>query len=234
MPRPIVVATAAPVTPSRGTGPTPKMNTGPRTMLMPLASQSVRMVSAASPAPRKAALIEKQQDHADAAGEDRARVARANRLHRGRCAHEREQVRSGDRSEGADDEGHADAEHHRLRGGARRARCILGAGSARDHRADADRQAHRAGVDDRHQALGQADRRDGIGAQHRHPEDVDDGEDRLGDHLQDHRDRDQEHRASERHRGQIAARAGQCFAHRRPESRFVHQALFRPGAAPAR
>ena len=53
----MVVATAAPVTPIRGTGPMPKTKIGPRTMLMPLASQSVRMVIAASPAPRKAALI---------------------------------------------------------------------------------------------------------------------------------------------------------------------------------
>ena len=57
MPRPIVVATAAPVTPSRGNGPQPKMRQGPSTMLMPLASQSVRIVIEASPAPRKAALM---------------------------------------------------------------------------------------------------------------------------------------------------------------------------------
>ena len=52
-----MVAIAAPVTPMRGTGPMPKTKIGPSTMLMPLASQSVRMLIAASPAPRKEALI---------------------------------------------------------------------------------------------------------------------------------------------------------------------------------
>ena len=55
--RPMVVATAAPVTPSRGNGPSPNTNSGPSRMLIPLASQSARMVMAASPAPRKLALI---------------------------------------------------------------------------------------------------------------------------------------------------------------------------------
>ncbi len=55
--RPIVVPTAAPVTPSRGNGPTPKMNSGPRIMLQPLAIHSERMAMAASPAPRNTALI---------------------------------------------------------------------------------------------------------------------------------------------------------------------------------
>ena len=57
MPRPIVVAIAAPVTPSAGNGPTPNTSIGPSTMLMPLASHSVRIAIAGSPAPRKAALI---------------------------------------------------------------------------------------------------------------------------------------------------------------------------------
>ena len=53
----MVVATAAPVTPSAGNGPTPNTSIGPSTMLMPLASHSVRIAIAGSPAPRKAALI---------------------------------------------------------------------------------------------------------------------------------------------------------------------------------
>jgi hypothetical protein len=57
--RPKVVATAAPMTPSSGKGPTPKMSMGARTMLMALASHSTRMEMAASPAPRKMALMRK-------------------------------------------------------------------------------------------------------------------------------------------------------------------------------
>src|SRR5256885_478472 len=57
MPRPMVVATAAPATPRRGNGPQPNTRKGPSTMLMPFASQSVRIAMVASPAPRKLALI---------------------------------------------------------------------------------------------------------------------------------------------------------------------------------
>ena len=59
MARPIVVAIAAPVTPSRGKGPMPKMSSGPRMMLIQFASHSTRIAIAASPAPRKIALTRK-------------------------------------------------------------------------------------------------------------------------------------------------------------------------------
>jgi hypothetical protein len=52
MPRPMLVATAAPATPSSGNGPRPKMKHGPSTMLMPFASHSTRIACAALPAPR--------------------------------------------------------------------------------------------------------------------------------------------------------------------------------------
>ena len=55
--RPVVVATAAPVTPSRGNGPRPKMKQGSRQILIALAIQRTRIAIAASPAPRKTALI---------------------------------------------------------------------------------------------------------------------------------------------------------------------------------
>src|SRR5438445_11275695 len=57
VPRPIVVATAAPITPSLGNGPRPKMKHGPSKMLMVFASQRTRIAMAASPAPRKMALM---------------------------------------------------------------------------------------------------------------------------------------------------------------------------------
>jgi hypothetical protein len=59
MPRPVVVATAAPATPISGNGPQPKMKQGPSAMLRMFASQSVRIAMAASPAPRKTALMRK-------------------------------------------------------------------------------------------------------------------------------------------------------------------------------
>ncbi len=57
--RPVVVATAAPVTPSRGKGPIPKIRHGSRQMLQMFAIQSTRIAIAASPAPRKTALTRK-------------------------------------------------------------------------------------------------------------------------------------------------------------------------------
>ncbi len=57
VPRPMLVATAAPVSPSSGNGPSPKIRQGSSTRLTALASHSERMAIEASPAPRKAALI---------------------------------------------------------------------------------------------------------------------------------------------------------------------------------
>src|SRR5713226_4767391 len=51
---------AAEETPSLGKGPQPKMRQGSRTRLMMLETQSKRMAMAASPAPRKMALLRKR------------------------------------------------------------------------------------------------------------------------------------------------------------------------------
>ena len=53
----MLVATAAPVTPSSGNGPSPKMKHGPRTMFRKLPNHRTRIATAASPDPRKTALI---------------------------------------------------------------------------------------------------------------------------------------------------------------------------------
>ena len=60
VPRPIVVAIAAPWMPSSGNGPSPKIRSGSRTMFRPFASHSTRIAIAASPAPRKAAFCRKR------------------------------------------------------------------------------------------------------------------------------------------------------------------------------
>ena len=77
IPRPHVVETAAPVTPSAGKGPSPKIRHGSRRRLMTFASQSTRIAIAASPAPRKIALIEEEQQDHDVHAEHHAREARA-------------------------------------------------------------------------------------------------------------------------------------------------------------
>ncbi len=55
--RPVNVATAAPVTPSFGNGPIPKMKHGSRIKLIMFDTHSSRIATAASPAPRKMALF---------------------------------------------------------------------------------------------------------------------------------------------------------------------------------
>ena len=53
----MLVAMAAPLTPSLGKGPSPKIRQGPSVMLMLFANQSTRIAIAASPAPRKIELM---------------------------------------------------------------------------------------------------------------------------------------------------------------------------------
>ncbi len=57
VPRPMFVPIAAPVTPSSGNGPMPKIRNGHTMMLMTLPSHSIRIAIAGSPAPRKIALL---------------------------------------------------------------------------------------------------------------------------------------------------------------------------------
>ena len=57
VPRPMFVPIAAPVTPSSGNGPMPKIRNGHTMMLMALPSHSIRIAIAGSPAPRKIALL---------------------------------------------------------------------------------------------------------------------------------------------------------------------------------
>jgi hypothetical protein len=53
----MVVAIAAPSTPIAGMGPQPKIRIGSSTMFSALATHSTRIAAAASPAPRKIALM---------------------------------------------------------------------------------------------------------------------------------------------------------------------------------
>ena len=57
--RPSTVATPAPATPIAGTGPHPKIRIGSSTIFNPLATHNTFIAIAASPAPRKIALIRK-------------------------------------------------------------------------------------------------------------------------------------------------------------------------------
>ena len=87
--RPVNVARAAPVTPVVEMGPRPKMKQGSRIKLRMLDTQSKRMAMAASPAPRKMALLRKSMSDGAAAAKRDARVAACRWRRFGRRAHER-------------------------------------------------------------------------------------------------------------------------------------------------
>ena len=161
---PVVVATAAPVTPSRGNGPSPKMKHGSRQMLMALAIHSTRIATAASPAPRNTALIRNSirmtplKPRTIAANDECARTSGGAPI----------SASSGPREpEAGEAERHRDenAERNRLNRRDRGAVRIALADAARDGRRRAHAQADRHRVDDRQHRLGEADGRDRVGAE---------------------------------------------------------------------
>ena len=193
-----LVATAAPVTPSSGNGPMPKMKHGPSTMLSTLPRISTRMATAASPAPRKTAFCRNSRSTVALP----ASISRVNPLPVATTlsvrAHDpQERRRKGGRQQ-RDRGGNHEAEHDRLPGGAGGALVVVLAGAARHQRGRADRQPHRRGVDHRHHRLGQADGRHRVGAEMRDPEHVGHREDRLHGHFHDHRHREHDHRLPDR------------------------------------
>ena len=195
MPRPMFVATAAPVTPISGNGPQPKMKHGPSTMFSALASQSVRIAITASPAPRKIALMRKIRNTvALPPSMMRAKSGPSVTIAFAR-AHHSQDVRREASEHDTESRRHADAEQHDLPRRVRRGFRILFADAPRDDRGRRDRNADRDRVDERHDRLGDADHGDRILAQPRNPEHVRDGEERLHHHLEHHRHREQDYRA---------------------------------------
>ena len=216
--RPMLVPMAAPATPRRGNGPMPKMRHGPSVMLIALAIHSTRIAMAASPVPRKTELMMNSSVTPPLAPS----ITRANRLPVDTTpssgAHHPEKIRreqdAGDADHGADHQ----ADDDRLHGSAGRAVVVAFADAPRDGRRRADREADGDCVDDRHQRFGDADGGDGVGeAEAADEEDVRHGEHRLHQHLEDHRDREQEHRPADGHPGEVGRRSANGFAERRPD-----------------
>ena len=197
-PRPIVVAMAAPATPICGNGPSPKMRHGPSTMLMVLANHSTRIAMAASPAPRKMALMRNSSitvpQPPSITRENVDPVART--LVAG--AHRRDELRTEEGADQSQDDGHAQSENDGLHGGDGRALGILLADAPGHRGRGANRDADRHRVDGRHQRLGEADRSHRVRAEAPDEEDVHDREHRLHHHLEHHRHGEQDHRAPDR------------------------------------
>ena len=196
------------------------MKQGPSTMLSMLPSHSTRIAIAASPAPRKTALMRNSS----------TTVTLPPSMTRVNCSPD--WITSGDapisrsrpgafgaasrRNERRND----DAEEDRLHGGTRRAIRVVLADAARHERRRADRQAHRDRVDHRQHRLGQPDRRDRVGAKVRHPEDVRDGEDRLHRHLDHHGHGEHDHGATDGRGRVVERRTADRVPERRPHARI--------------
>ncbi len=214
----MLVPMAAPVTPRRGNGPMPKIRHGPSVMLIALAIHRTRIAMAASPVPRKTELMMNSSVTPPLAPSITRANRRAGRHHAFVGAHHPEQIRREQDAGDADDRADREAHDDRLHGSPGRAVGVAFADAPRDGRRRADREADGDRVDDRHQRFGDADGGDRVGeAETADEEDVRHGEHRLHQHLEHHRDRQQEHRAADGHPGEVGGRSANGFAERRPE-----------------
>ena len=149
----MLVPMAAPVTPRRGKGPTPKIRHGPSVMLIALAIQRTRIAMAASPVPRKTELMMNSSVTPPLAPS----MTRANRPPVDTTPSSAPIIlrRSGANRTPviADHRADREADDDRLHGGSRRAVGIAFAHATGNGRGRADRQADRDRVDDRHAAI---------------------------------------------------------------------------------
>ena len=174
------------------------MKQGPSTMLSRLPNHSTRIAIAASPAPRKTALMRNSSTTVTLPPSITRVKPLPDATTSGDAPISAQQVGGARRREERDERRHDDAEQDRLRRGARGALGVVLADAPRHQRHRADRQPHRDRVDHRQHRLGQPDRRDRVGAEVRDPEDVGDGEDRLHRHLDHHRHGQHDHGAPDR------------------------------------
>ena len=211
MPRPRLVATAAPVTPSAGKGPRPKTRHGPSTMLsgvgQPQHAHRDRGVAGAA----EHGVDEEEQHHRGVAAEhDRACRSLPVSTIDGDAPISAQQRRRGSTPTTPMAQRHADAEGDRLHGGAGRAVGILLADAAGDGGRGADAQPHRQGVEQRQHRLGEPDRGHRVGAEPADEEHVAHREQRLHQRLEHHRDGEQPQRPADRTVGVVVVGAARA------------------------
>src|SRR5881397_4020541 len=216
VPRPMVVATAAPVTPSLGKGPMPKMKQGPSTMLIALANQRTPHRDGGVARAAEDRVDEEQQQHRRTAAQHHPGVTRADGGDGGRGPHDGEEAWRERDPQAGDDGGDAEAQGDSLHSDlGRRVRPFL-PDAARDDRRHPDREAHRRRIDQGQHRFRQADGGDGVGTEARHPEHVHHGEDRLHRHFEDHGDREQDDPTAERPGRVVVRNPADGVAHHRP------------------
>ena len=143
-------------------------------------------------------IDEEDEKHGGVAAEHDPREIGAHRDDRIVSAHQSQDVGREETEHDAHCRGNGDAKYDDLPGRLRRPLGILLADSSRDDRGRGERNPNCDGVDERHDRFGQADHGHRLLAETRHPEHIDDGEERLHDHLEHHRNREQQDRAVQR------------------------------------
>ena len=95
---------------------------------------------------------------------------------------------------------------------------ILFADAAGDHGGGGEAQAKADGEDQAEERFGEADSGDGVSAETADPENVDDSEQGLQDHLEDHGNGQEKDGAIEAAGGEVLVRAAERFADRTPKT----------------
>ena len=104
-----------------------------------------------------------------------------------------------------------------MSGRARRTVFVLFANTAGNGCCRTDGNAHCDGVYQEHHRLRDSDNRNGVGTKRRDKENVDDCEDALHDHFEDHRNRKEENRQPFGTFREVPVRSSDCLLKNRPE-----------------
>ncbi len=207
MPRPVLVATAAPVMPSSGSGPRPKMKQGPSMMFSRVRQPQGSHRVAGSPAPRKDRVDQENHEHRQVAAQHDAGIAGAQPHDLIGGAHQTQNIGREPAENQAKEHGQRRAQYHDLAGGLRSEDGILFADAPGHDRRSGKGNADGDSVDQRHDRLRHAHHRNGIETQVRDPEDIHYREQRLHGHHEHHRHRQQQHGAVQGQRGEVSVTA---------------------------
>jgi hypothetical protein len=242
MDRLTVVATAAPMTPRRGNGPSPKIRQGREHDVQDVREpQRAHRGGSVACAPEDRVHDEEEEDGHVRAQHDRG-VGRPVVDDLRRRAHRAEQAWGERPARDTEEDGSGEGAQEHLKGRGRGGIEVLLADAPRDERRGAGREPHRESVDGREHRLGESHRGDGIRAEPRHEDDVDDGEERLHRHLEDGGHGEEDDRATDRDARQILRGAADRLEHGRPDGRVLGsghsvvytKARYVPSSAPRR
>ena len=134
-----------------------------------------------------------------------------------RGTHQAKQVRRVEDARNADERGNREADGDGLHACDGSTGGIFFADAAGDHGGGGKAKAEADGHDEAEQRFGEADGGDGVRAETADPENVDDCEERLQHHFQNHGNGEEENRAIEIAGGEVLVRSAERFADGAPQ-----------------